>query len=60
MRNEKQRNGIKKFITGGDNTSFIVNQISVNKEREIRSKTEKIFKKVWNMQEQVWKNENQH
>ena len=56
MRNEKQRNGIKNFITGGDNTSFIVNQISVNKEREIPSKTEKILKKVWNVQEQVWKN----
>ena len=27
MRNEKQRNGIKIFFTGGDNTSFIVNRI---------------------------------
>ena len=27
MRDEKQRNGIKIFINGGDNTSFIVNRI---------------------------------
>ena len=27
MRNEKQRNGMKTFIKGGDNTSFIVNRI---------------------------------
>ena len=27
MRNEKQHNGIKIFIKGGDNTSFIVNRI---------------------------------
>ena len=34
MRNEKQRNGKKIFIKGGDNTSFIV-----NKEREIHKTT---------------------
>ena len=38
MRNEKQRNGIKIFIKGGDNTSFIVSRIFVNKEREIHFK----------------------
>ena len=27
MRNEKQRNGKKIFIKGGDNTSFIMNRI---------------------------------
>ena len=27
MRNEKQLNGIKIFIKGGDNTSFIMNRI---------------------------------
>ena len=27
MRNEKQRNGMKIFVKGGDNTSFIVHRI---------------------------------
>ena len=32
MRNDKQRKGIKIFITGGDNTSFIANRIFYNEE----------------------------